>query len=418
MDTNNPIALFILILTTLLIFVTIVIAGLVIKYRNNHVIKAASPLFCILSLVGVLLAYVDVYLYIGQPTDVVCAFRPVTVSFASAIFFGTMLPKTFRIYKVFRRIRALRSSINNRRLLLQSGAIISLNLLFIIIWYSIDVPRVLVIPRVDEKKFVCASRNTQVDMAFNDIMLIYHGLLIAATTFLAFKVRVARDVFNEAVSIASIICATTVLGALFVPKINAILRPTQLQSKPSEMAFSTAPSKKGSQIASSALSPQTALQTEYYVNDFYFKKNGLFAVWKPVKLSMIPFKESPGCGFLLFHDSSDTSETFQTLRIQDTKLICDESIRSSGQSVEKSSGENSDTGQPSNSASVNVPRVVRLQFADGYYDLEGKSPMAMATLLNLYASSPSVLTKGPKPSDVMSSFANLRVSEHGTKHYG
>ncbi|KAI9145881.1 7 transmembrane sweet-taste receptor of 3 GCPR-domain-containing protein [Paraphysoderma sedebokerense] len=207
-----------------------------------------------------------------------------------------MLPKTFRIYKVFRRIRALRSSISNRRLLLQSGVIVAINVLFIIIWYSIDVPRVLAIPGADEKKFICASKNTTVDMAFNDIMLIYHGLLIAATTFLAVKVRVARDVFNEAVSIgvsvygvttvaiffvpvsfissintqtffllrtlASIICATTVLGALFVPKIIAILRPAQLNGKPSDVASSTSPSKRPSQIASSVMSVQTVIQAE------------------------------------------------------------------------------------------------------------------------------------------------------------
>ncbi|KAI9145882.1 hypothetical protein BKA69DRAFT_1121083 [Paraphysoderma sedebokerense] len=446
MDSTNPLALFILIINSLLIIATIVVAALVIKHRKNHIIKAASPLFCILSLLGVLLAYLDVYFYVGQPTDAVCALRPVSVSFASAIFFGTMLPKTFRIYKVFRRIRALKSSINNRRLLLQSSLIIFINLLIIIIWYSIDVPRVLAIPGVDEKKFICASKNTTIDMVFGNIMLVYHGLLIAATTFLAIKVRVARDVFNEAVSIgvsvygvttvaiffvpvsfipsidtqtffllrtlASIICATTVLGALFVPKIIAILRPTQLQSKPTEMGFSTAPSKKGSQKGSqnlsSAVSAPAIMQTEYYITDFFLKKNGLFSVWRPVKIAMISLKDSPGSGFLLFQDSLDPSIIFNTLRIQDTKLIFDDRLKSSGNSFGNSSAGNNDAGQtPNVTSTISTQNIARLMFADGYYDLEGKSPAAMATLIKSYAASPAASTKGQKHFE-LTSVANVR----------
>ncbi|KAI9145879.1 7 transmembrane sweet-taste receptor of 3 GCPR-domain-containing protein [Paraphysoderma sedebokerense] len=441
MDTTKPLALFMVILTSLMIAVTTVVAGLVIKFRNNHIIKAASPLFCTLALSGVLLTYLDVYLYIGQPSDAVCAFRPVIISFASSIFFGTMLPKTFRIYKVFRRIRAFRSSINNRRLLLQSSAIIFLNLLLIIIWFSIDIPKPRLISGTEEKTFICASDNPTVNMAFNDIMLVYHGLLVAATTFLAFKVRVAQGVFNEAVSIgvsvygvttvaiffvpvsfissintqtffllrtlASIICATTVLFALFVPKIIAILRPVNLQGKPSEMALSTSTSKKASQLGHNSISVQTVAQSEYYVCHFNFKKNGLFSVWKSVAISVFGFTESPGSGFLLFHDSSDTSETFQTLRIQDTKLIFEGNLRNSSHSTEKPLGANSETGQLSNGESMSVPCIARLIFADGYYDLEGKSPVAMATLLKVFAVSPALSTRGPKLSDVTSN-SNVR----------
>ncbi|KAI9146349.1 7 transmembrane sweet-taste receptor of 3 GCPR-domain-containing protein [Paraphysoderma sedebokerense] len=118
---------------------------------------------------------------------------------ASAIFFGTVLPKTFRIYRVFRRIRALKSSISDQRLLMQSGFIVAGNLLLLIIWFAVSAPKAVLTRGIDESKYICVAENLTLDTVMVNILLVYHGLLIAATTFLAFKVRVAKDVFNEAI---------------------------------------------------------------------------------------------------------------------------------------------------------------------------------------------------------------------------
>lgn len=422
MDFSSPLVTFIVILASLLVAATLVVMGVVFKYRDHQVIKAASPLFCLLSLVGVLFAFVDVFLYVGRPTNLICAFRPLTISFASAIFFGTMLPKTFRIYKVFRRIRALRSSISNRRLLVQSGMIIGANVVLLIVWYAIDIPRLHEVPTVDEMRLVCASDNPTVDAAMGDIILIYHGLLIAATTFLAVKVRVAKDVFNEAPSIgisvygvttvaiffvpisfissitaqtlfllrtlASIICGSTVLFALFGPKIIGIMRPDS-RTKPGVTSTITPSSTQKRASASTAATNGTLpsnIAADYYATEFYVKKNGLLTVWKLLKVTIVALKDSPGHGLITFHDGTDSSVILHALRLQDAKLVCDEKLRSTGHSSGGgSSNGNNSANKETVTPNTGIPNFGRLMFADGYYDLEGKSPFAMATLFKVYS---------------------------------
>ncbi|KAI9141028.1 hypothetical protein BKA69DRAFT_1038835 [Paraphysoderma sedebokerense] len=364
MDFSSPLVTFIVILASLLVAATLVVMGVVFKYRDHQVIKG--------------------------------------------------------IYKVFRRIRALRSSISNRRLLVQSGMIIGANVVLLIVWYAIDIPRLHEVPTVDEMRLVCASDNPTVDAAMGDIFLIYHGLLIAATTFLAVKVRVAKDVFNEAPSIgisvyvaiffvpisfissintqtlfllrtlASIICGSTVLFALFGPKIIGIMRPDS-RTKPGVTSTITPSSTQKRASASTAATNGTLpsnIAADYYATEFYVKKNGLLTVWKLLKVTIVALKDSPGHGLITFHDGTDSSVILHALRLQDAKLVCDEKLRSTGHSSGGgSSNGNNSANKETVTPNTGIPNFGRLMFADGYYDLEGKSPLAMATLFKVYSAS-------------------------------
>jgi hypothetical protein len=72
------------------------------RYRTNAVIKASSPLFCILILVGLSMAYLFVISFQSYPpTRASCAAEPVIGHLAFALVFGCLIVKTYRVARIF-----------------------------------------------------------------------------------------------------------------------------------------------------------------------------------------------------------------------------------------------------------------------------------------------------------------------------
>ena len=73
-----------------LIIVTLILWGVVHKYRNTPVILLASPVFVSLQFFGFILGYMNIFLWTGEPTNVQCGLRPWIASISFVLIVGPM----------------------------------------------------------------------------------------------------------------------------------------------------------------------------------------------------------------------------------------------------------------------------------------------------------------------------------------
>jgi hypothetical protein len=72
---NESVAIIVAVLAAILLVCAILSTVDLLAYRNTIAYRASSPLFCGLILVGVVLIYISVFFWIGQPTDASCMLR-------------------------------------------------------------------------------------------------------------------------------------------------------------------------------------------------------------------------------------------------------------------------------------------------------------------------------------------------------
>ena len=77
-----------LLLTGLGMAATLTIAILIHVYRQIPTIKAMSPVFCLISLSGLMILYATNILYIGIPTEATCSLIPFWLSISFAMTIG------------------------------------------------------------------------------------------------------------------------------------------------------------------------------------------------------------------------------------------------------------------------------------------------------------------------------------------
>lgn len=72
-----------------------------IKRREEKLIKACNRELSFLILIGALLAFVTVFVYVARPTHISCVFREIGFHMSVNILFGPLLVKTNRVYRIF-----------------------------------------------------------------------------------------------------------------------------------------------------------------------------------------------------------------------------------------------------------------------------------------------------------------------------
>ncbi|KAF9579093.1 hypothetical protein BGW38_004800, partial [Lunasporangiospora selenospora] len=104
------------VLSTISIFFTIVCAILVVVYRHHIVIKATSPTFCLVELLGLLLVFIWCLFNIGIPSDALCVasifFLPIGVTLVVA----SLTVKNYRIYRIFNSVTVQNQAFQTRLL--------------------------------------------------------------------------------------------------------------------------------------------------------------------------------------------------------------------------------------------------------------------------------------------------------------
>ncbi|KAF9137682.1 hypothetical protein BGX30_009999, partial [Mortierella sp. GBA39] len=198
---SSPFGITIVLLTTLLMLAIITTAVIVVVFRENIVIKSASPLFCILELFGLAVTLSWIYVRVDQPSEATCRMGLLLIVVGLSINLSALVVKNYRIYRIFNSVSAINHAVSNRYLLrvVTIPVVITLIPCLIRCFYKYLMP---IVVRTNENEYwvICASPDAS---SFWDIIVGAMPIIINIFgIYLAFKTRNVTRLWNEARSIA------------------------------------------------------------------------------------------------------------------------------------------------------------------------------------------------------------------------
>lgn len=252
-----------------------------IKNKESRIIRMSSPnlnnitvLGCILSYVSVILFGLDARFVNVEGYTKICNVRTVVLSVGYSLSFGSTFSKTWRVYKIFTAgMSSKKMAIKDRHLMIIVTGLLIVDVIFLSFWNSFD-PFYTKILTIQDKirrepdiiKIPARYRCTcQYETYFLGVLFTYKGLLLLFGLFLAWQTRnvtipalndskyIGMSVYNVVVlsiigvvvsltlggapkyeapyailSLCLILCTTSTLLLVFVPKIYHLCKKNEL----------------------------------------------------------------------------------------------------------------------------------------------------------------------------------------------
>ena len=179
----------------------------VLVYRQETVMRAAAPVFLVISLLGISLLYVSSILYSLTPSPSTCAGFNWTANLGFILAFSPLFAKTWRIWRIFGRQRQLKVvRITNVRLLTLILLAVMADAIFLAIWQGVA-PMTPALTTVYSGDPVVAYEYSQCEYGdtgtnFLITAFVTKAVLVAFGALMAFSTRKTSSKFNEAVAIA------------------------------------------------------------------------------------------------------------------------------------------------------------------------------------------------------------------------
>ncbi|XP_073485342.1 vomeronasal type-2 receptor 26-like [Aquarana catesbeiana] len=199
--TDNISTVFVFI-SVLLCLVTLFIMGIFICYLDTAIVKANNQSLSFVLLVCILLSFVCVFLFLGQPLDITCILRVTTFGTIFSTAVSSLLAKTIMVYIAFTATKPgsywrkwIGVTLPNSAAMLLS----SVQGIICLVWLSVSHPFQEMDTHSYQDKIVIQCNEGSV-MGFYSV-LGYMGFLSAVSFILAFMVRTLPDSFNEAKNI-------------------------------------------------------------------------------------------------------------------------------------------------------------------------------------------------------------------------
>ncbi|KAF9433867.1 hypothetical protein BGZ76_008875 [Entomortierella beljakovae] len=216
---DSAIGVVVIAVAGLSILFSLVTMLIVIIYRKAPVIKASSPLFCCLELIGFILLYIYTIMALDIPTDYVCMARPFVLNVGFLLVVSNIVAKNFRIYRIFHNIYVTKRVIKDSHLLRIVGTIMFGNLLVMAIWYINTPPTLQRVVRPNfNLQWTCNNAGGSSTPYFA-IMFVYDGLLLLFATYLAYMNRNVASNYNECRQIAFVVYNILLSGCLAIPTV-------------------------------------------------------------------------------------------------------------------------------------------------------------------------------------------------------
>ncbi|KAG0294926.1 hypothetical protein BGZ96_000163 [Linnemannia gamsii] len=182
---------------------TIISAMLVVSFRNNIVIKASSPTFCLCELLGILLVLIWCMLHIGIPRKDICIAQIFVLPIGVTLLTGSLTIKNYRVYRIFNSVTMVNQAFQTRLLLRWMALTLLICLVPAIVEVIIDAP----VPKMINIQYLqwvrCCPAMSQVWWTI--ALLIIPAIMILFGVFLAFKTRNVVFLWNEAKQISLVL---------------------------------------------------------------------------------------------------------------------------------------------------------------------------------------------------------------------
>ncbi|KAF9986010.1 hypothetical protein BGZ75_002308 [Mortierella antarctica] len=200
-DNDNPFELVMIVLSTGLMLAIIFTAVIVLLNRENIIIKSASPLFCVLELVGLAITLSWVFYRTDVPSAGTCRMGMMVVVVGLTINLSALVVKNYRIYRIFNSVTVINHAVSNNYLLRVVAVPVVITLIPCIVQILVRnlEPKLV---RTENQEFwvMCSSSGGEglwiAVIGATPILLNVFGI------YLAFKTRNVIRLWNEARSIA------------------------------------------------------------------------------------------------------------------------------------------------------------------------------------------------------------------------
>ncbi|XP_030043885.1 G-protein coupled receptor family C group 6 member A-like [Microcaecilia unicolor] len=200
-------------ISILLFIITALLLGIFVKYQDTAVVKANNRNISYILLIYLMLSFLCILLFIGEPGAVTCLLRQSVFGILFTIAVSSVLAKTVTVVIAFSATKPsskLRKWIGTRVLLSTSGEI-----MICIVWLLISPP----FPEYDtesEKGKIIPQCNEGSTTAFYSVIG-YMGFLSLLSFTVAFLVRKVPDCFNEAQHITFSMLVFCSVWVSFIP---------------------------------------------------------------------------------------------------------------------------------------------------------------------------------------------------------
>jgi hypothetical protein len=205
------------------ILTNIVFGAILIKYWSNPVIRASSPIFLVVILVGTSILYSTIWVWMPTLANTAsCHLRFWMLVVGFGLTFGSLFAKTWRVWVLYSNRTTEIFKISNGQLALILGLVVSIEVILCILVSSIAQPTQIFLVQDPLRPAlnipVCSSNTAQTVLTI--ILGVYNGVIILVGIYLGYRVRVVPiAVFNE-----SKVIAIAIYNASFFSVIMAILQ--------------------------------------------------------------------------------------------------------------------------------------------------------------------------------------------------
>jgi ABC-type branched-subunit amino acid transport system substrate-binding protein len=195
MKWQDGAGLALVLITSLLLLCILGSAILVFFWRNNVMIRASSPAFLQVLLVGVTLAIISVFPSTGELSDASCTVRTWLFVLGFVMSYGACLLKNWRVYRLWSDASMRIIRISNLHLVGYSSIFMIPFTLLLIVWTVIDKPSAV----IRGANLICEPGKS---IVWSLLEFIGIGLMLVAGVVLAFMTRAIPQLYNECKHIA------------------------------------------------------------------------------------------------------------------------------------------------------------------------------------------------------------------------
>ena len=209
------------IITIILCFVglatTTGIAVLFYVKRNTVVVRRSSHGLSAVLLTGLLLCYIIPMFYISRPSTAICGIQQFTLGIGFSVCYSSILIKTNLLFRIFESKQLQTKNIP----LISTKSQLLLTMLLIVIQCAISGIWVLIVP--PSTKYTYSENTVELTCAESSsyrniiVALAYNGILLITSTVYALRGRNIPDNYNEAKYINGTLIITCIIWLVYIP---------------------------------------------------------------------------------------------------------------------------------------------------------------------------------------------------------
>ncbi|KAI9136240.1 periplasmic binding protein-like I [Paraphysoderma sedebokerense] len=187
------------------------------RKRQTPQVRHMSLLFVLLIATGLILLGCSILTWIDIPTEMTCIFKLYLFNAGYAVLMGSLLMKTWRIFKIFDSSCVIKSRLGDKKLLIGVAGIVGVELLLVTIWTVLSPPKPTKFYKPEFYSYKCVSSDQTVELLMNILVIAYNGILLFFASVLAFKTRKVYSQFRESVYIMYSVSNIILSGIIVIP---------------------------------------------------------------------------------------------------------------------------------------------------------------------------------------------------------